>query len=256
MRPRTLITWLPIVALAFLGGCFHANSSPLAAFRRLPPSGEAPLSVYFDAEDSRDADGEVVEYRWTFGDGDEAAGVTATHTYAVAGTYEVVLTVTDDGGATGAASRMVDVRVAGVTPAVGLAVGDLAPDFILPNLLGDDNTRLSNLRGYVVLLDFWVSTCSACRASMPHLEVLREEFAAEGLIVLAVALDASEDAARQFIEGGGYGEFLAVHDAEAAVKTLYEVDAVPRTFLIDRQGVIRHADHPIRIRAWQIEPWL
>ena len=91
---------------------------------------------------------------------------------------------------------------------------------------------------------------------MPHLEVLREEFAAEGLVVLAVNLDASEDAGRQFIEDGGYREFLVAHDGEAAVKMLYEVDAIPYTFLIDRQGVIRHADHPIRIRAWQIEPWL
>lgn len=250
------MTCLLLVALALLEGCFHANSSPLASFRRLPPSGEAPLSVYFDAGDSRDADGEIVEYRWAFGDGAEAAGVTATHTFAVAGTYEAVLTVTDDGGATGAASRMVDVRAAGATPAVGLAVGDAAPDFVLPDLLGGEDIRLSSLRGRVVLLDFWTSTCSPCRVTMPHLEVLREEFAAEGLVVLAVNLDASAQAARQFIEDGGYRGFLVVYDGEAAVETLYEVDAVPYTFLIDRQGVIRHADHPIRIRAWQIEPWL
>lgn len=256
MRPRMLMSCLPILALAFLWGCFHANNPPIASFRQLPPFGEAPLSVYFDAGDSRDADGEVVEYRWVFGDGKEASGVTATHTYADAGTYEAVLTITDDGGATGAASRMVDVRAAGATPAVGPAVGDLAPDFLLPNLLGGEKIKLSSLRGHIVLLDFWTSTCSSCRISMPHLEVLREEFAAEGLIVLAVHVDAAEGAARQFIEDGGFSGFLVVHDAEAAVKALYEVDAVPHTFLIDRQGVIRHADHPIRIRAWQIEPWL
>jgi PKD repeat protein len=256
VRLRKPIALLPALIGLFLGGCFNANTTPLASFERTPSSGEVPLSVFFNARESVDPDGDITLYQWVFGDGATATGATATHTYAAAGTYEAVLTVTDNDGAAETASRMVDVRVPGETPAVGLAVGDLAPDFTLPDLTSGEPVELASLRGYVILVDFWASTCTPCRASMPHLEALREQFAPEGLIVLAVNVDASEDAARQFLEDGGYDEFLVVRDADEAVRGLYDVAAIPHTFLIDRQGVIRLADHPIRLRAWQIEPWL
>ena len=243
---------LPLV----LGGCFDSNRSPVAQFVRSPASGDAPLSVFFDATTSVDPEGAIAGYAWTFGDGAQSAGPTAVHTYSAAGTYEVELTVIDSEGAEGRASRMIDVRVPGAIPVVGTAVGNLAPDFSLPRLAGEADVALSELRGYVVLLDFWASTCTPCRVSMPHLESLRQQFAGDGLIVLAVNLDVSENAAREFIEGGDYAEFIVVRDDQESVKLLYDVDGIPRTFLIDRQGVIRHADHPIRIRAWQIEPWL
>ncbi|MDD4903108.1 MAG: redoxin domain-containing protein [Candidatus Bipolaricaulis sp.] len=244
------------LAALLLGGCLRWNAAPTAEFSRTPSFGDAPLSVFFDAGASVDSDGTIVEYRWEFGDGVAALGPTATHTYVEGGTYESTLTVTDDRGEQGAAVRMIDVRVASVTPAVGLAVGDLAPDFTLPELSNGADVNLASFRGYVVLLDFWASQCTPCRTSMPHLEVLRKEFADQGLIVLAVNLDASEGTAREFVEEGGYGEFVVVRDAREAVKALYGVDGIPYTFVIDRQGVIRHADHPIRLRAWQIEPWL
>ncbi|MGD9675674.1 MAG: redoxin domain-containing protein [Candidatus Bipolaricaulia bacterium] len=244
------------LATLLLGGCALWNVAPTAEFSRTPSSGDAPLSVFFDATASADSDGTIVEYRWDFGDGVAASGPTATHTYTEGGTYESTLTVVDDGGQEGLAIRMIDVRVASAAPAIGLEVGDLAPDFTLPDLSDGADVTLTSLRGYVVLLDFWASHCAPCRTSMPHLEGLRKEFADQGLIVLAVNLDASEAAAREFIEEGGYGEFVVVRDADETVKALYGVEGIPHTFMIDRQGVIRHADHPIRFRAWQIEPWL
>jgi len=243
---------LPLV----LEGCFDSNRLPVAAFVRSPASGEAPLSVFFDAAASLDPDGAIAGHAWTFGDGAQSAGPTAVHAYSAAGTYEAELTVIDSEGAEDRASRMIDVRVPGAVPIVGTAVGNLAPDFSLPSLADGTDVALSKLRGYVVLLDFWASTCTPCRVSMPHLESLREQFAGDGLIVLAVNLDVSDDAATEFIEDGGYAEFVVVRDNQESVKSLYDVDGIPRTFLIDRQGMIRHADHPIRIRAWQIEPWL
>jgi thiol-disulfide isomerase/thioredoxin len=256
VKPSRLLALGSILLPLVLEGCFDSNTSPVAAFVRSPASGNAPLSVFFDAATSVDPDGAIAGYAWTFGDGAQSAGPTAVHTYSAAGTYEAELAVTDAEGAEDRASRMVDVRAAGATPVVGTAVGDLAPGFSLPSLAGEADVALSELRGYVVLLDFWASTCTPCRVSMPHLESLREQFAGDGLVVLAVNLDVSEDAAREFIEGGDYAEFVVVRDDQESVKSLYGVDGIPHTFLIDRQGTIRHADHPIRIRAWQIEPWL
>ncbi|WP_130011476.1 PKD domain-containing protein [Serinicoccus sediminis] len=68
------------------------------------------LAVSLDASASADEDGEIVGYAWDFGDGETGEGVTTTHTYAQAGTYEVTLTVTDDRG--GEATTTQDVTVA------------------------------------------------------------------------------------------------------------------------------------------------
>jgi PKD repeat protein len=72
------------------------NQAPVARFT---PSG-SHLAWSFDGLTSSDADGSVVSYAWAFGDGRTAAGATASHTYADAGSYDVTLTVTDDDGAT------------------------------------------------------------------------------------------------------------------------------------------------------------
>jgi PKD repeat protein/C1A family cysteine protease len=85
------------------------NQPPSAAFVALPTSGNYPLIVNFDASSSRDSDGSIVFYAWSFGDGNTASGVTASHTYNAAGTYTAKLTVTDNKGSTGSASSIISV---------------------------------------------------------------------------------------------------------------------------------------------------
>lgn len=81
----------------------------------------------FDNEDGTDANDQVLTYAWAFGDGETGSGVTASHTYAEAGTYTVVLTVTDDDGATDTDSQDVTVSEAGATMHVGDLDGDSSP---------------------------------------------------------------------------------------------------------------------------------
>ena len=64
-------------------------------------TGTAPLTVRFSAAGSYDPDGTIIQYLWTFGDGESATGPLVTHEYALAGTYNVQLTVTDNDGKTG-----------------------------------------------------------------------------------------------------------------------------------------------------------
>jgi PKD repeat protein len=82
-----------------------ANTAPTAAFT----SAVSGLAVSVDGSGSSDADGSVASYAWDFGNGVTGTGVTASHTYAAAGTYQVKLTVTDDDGATGTVTKPVTV---------------------------------------------------------------------------------------------------------------------------------------------------
>jgi PKD repeat protein len=81
------------------------NQLPTAAFT----SSAAGLKASVDAGASSDPDGSIASYAWEFGDGATATGVTASHTYAAAGTYTVKLTVTDNSGTTGTISHQVTV---------------------------------------------------------------------------------------------------------------------------------------------------
>jgi peroxiredoxin len=256
MRRTALSAALLILTTLLLAGCFRHNATPIAGFSRTPSSGPAPLAVYFDGSDSNDVDGTLISHAWGFGDGGTALGVKTTHIYDTEGTYSVELTVTDDAGAQGRFIRIVDVRSEGDLPPEGTQVGSLAADFTLPDLFSGEPRSLSDLRGYVVLLDFWASTCPPCRSSMPHLESLRDRFGDDGLVVLAVNVDVSADAARAFIEDGGFYGFLVVRDADESIRDLYDVVGIPHTYVIDRQGIIRYEDHPIRLRDRNIEPWL
>nr|WP_245976043.1 PKD domain-containing protein [Amycolatopsis palatopharyngis] len=89
-------------------------AAPVAEFTEQCSATES--SCTFDASGSRDLDGTVESYAWDFGDGGTGTGVAPEHTYAEAGEYRVTLTVTDDDGRTGTATRTVR---AGTPPDTG-----------------------------------------------------------------------------------------------------------------------------------------
>lgn len=91
-----------------------ANAAPVAAFT----SQVQNLKVSFDGSASTDSDGTISSYEWAYGDGATGTGATATHSYATAGDYDAVLTVTDNSGATNSVTHRVTATAAPNTPPV------------------------------------------------------------------------------------------------------------------------------------------
>jgi cytochrome c biogenesis protein CcmG/thiol:disulfide interchange protein DsbE len=133
--------------------------------------------------------------------------------------------------------------VTGPTAAQGPVVGNPAPDITLETRDGV-KTRLADLRGQAVVINFWASWCVPCRTEMPHLVAVYQEHAARGLAVLAVNLtdqERSEDIGR-FVESTAM-PFPALLDARGRVRERYRLVAVPTTVFVDRSGVVQRI-HP------------
>lgn len=122
--------------------------------------------------------------------------------------------------------------------ALAEAMDKPAPDFTLKSRSGE-NVKLSELRGEVVMLNFWASWCGPCRKEMPLLDDLQSEYRDYGFTLLGVNVDEDRDSALKLLEQVPV-DFTILFDPESRVSELYEVDAMPSTVLIDRDGKLRH----------------
>ena len=117
--------------------------------------------------------------------------------------------------------------------------GFLAPDFELKSIEGE-TVKLSDLRGQAVLVNLWATWCPPCRAEMPAIEKVYNEYKAQGFIVLAVNMtyqDAISDIA-PFIDEYGL-TFPVLLDETGVVGTAYQLRSLPSSFFIDREGIIQ-----------------
>lgn len=111
-----------------------------------------------------------------------------------------------------------------------------APDFTLQDLSGK-NVRLADLRGSVVLVDFWATWCPPCRESIPGMERLHKAFHDKGLVVLGVSLDtAGVEEVRSFAREHGISYPILRGSDEVIEK--YMVRAIPTLFLVNKEGLI------------------
>jgi peroxiredoxin len=117
-------------------------------------------------------------------------------------------------------------------------VGVRAPDFASKSDSGR-NVRLSELRGQVVLVNFWASWCSPCRQELPLLNKIYAQYRAAGFMLLAVNVDDSRKDAEAMLKRLNL-RFPTLFDGNKSVAKLYGVDTMPATLVIDRDGRVRY----------------
>lgn len=126
------------------------------------------------------------------------------------------------------------------SPATATSVGSIAPDLAYPD--PDGNIRkLSDLRGKVVLLDFWASWCRPCRGENPHVVAMYQKYHDKGFEVFSVSLDRDKESWKRAIASDGlvwpnHVSDLKYWSSEAA--RTYGVSSIPSTFLLDQDGRI------------------
>lgn len=113
-----------------------------------------------------------------------------------------------------------------------------APNFTLKSNTGK-NIKLSELRGQVVLLNFWASWCGPCRQEMPLLEKLQQRYNALGFTVLGVNVEEDPSKARTLLKDISV-TFPILFDTQNTVSKQYKVSAMPSTVMIDRDGNMRY----------------
>ena len=128
-----------------------------------------------------------------------------------------------------------------------LDIGQPAPEVALTDLAGSTH-RLSGYRGKAVLLNFWATWCVPCRTEMPSMERAYRLLKGQGLVVLAVSLDAGGRApVDAFVKELGL-TFPALLDPDGESSRTYRVFGLPTSFLIDRNG--RLSAREIGARDW------
>jgi len=129
-------------------------------------------------------------------------------------------------------------------PAAAVTPENPAPDFTLKSLDGA-NLRLEEYRGQVVLINFWASWCGPCRQEMPVLDRLHQRYEGAGFAVLGINVEGDAAPARELLSKMPV-TFPVLIDEGQQVSELYDLQAMPSTVVVDRDGVVRYVHRGYR----------
>jgi cytochrome c biogenesis protein CcmG/thiol:disulfide interchange protein DsbE len=110
----------------------------------------------------------------------------------------------------------------------------------LPFTIQDSDRKVSldELKGKLIVLNFWATWCPPCVEEMPSLMQMQQRMQAKGVTVLAVSVDADEGSYRRFLKDHNVS-LLTVRDADQKSNNLYGTFKFPETYIIDRNGIVR-----------------
>ncbi len=115
-------------------------------------------------------------------------------------------------------------------------IGTAAPDFTIQD--ADRKVSLNQLRGKIVVLNFWATWCPPCVDEMPSLVQMQQKMKGKGVEVLAVSVDTDQSAYQKFLKDYNVN-LLTVRDPDQKSNNLYGTFKFPETYIIDRQGILR-----------------
>ncbi|MFZ0948800.1 MAG: TlpA disulfide reductase family protein [Candidatus Sulfotelmatobacter sp.] len=115
-------------------------------------------------------------------------------------------------------------------------IGSAAPDFTVRD--AERTVTLSQLKGQVVVLNFWATWCPPCIEEMPSLVQMQQRMKPRGVTVLAVSVDVDQDNYQRFLRDHNVN-LLSVRDADQKSNALYGTFKFPETYVIDRGGIVR-----------------
>ena len=118
-----------------------------------------------------------------------------------------------------------------------LEIGEQAPDFTLKSMSGE-NLNLGEQRGNIIVINFWASWCGPCRIEMPILQDFHDQFQDLGVAVWGVNVEQQNQAGLDYIRELGV-DFPIFFDASNEISAAYNVEAMPTTVIIDRNGTVR-----------------
>jgi peroxiredoxin len=116
-------------------------------------------------------------------------------------------------------------------------VGKPAPDFTLPGMDGKD-VSMKDLKGNVIVLDFWATWCGPCVMSLPHLDKIYQDKKSQGLKVFAIDLAEDKDVVQKFITSKKL-TIPVLLDSDGKTSESYGVNGIPHTVLIGKDGVVK-----------------
>jgi len=122
--------------------------------------------------------------------------------------------------------------------AYGVTIGKPAPDFTLKNMQGQ-NINLTEQRGSIILINFWASWCGPCRKEMPVLQTLQDKYQDLGVQVWGINVEQENQAGRDFLANLDLS-FSIFFDETNKLSQTYQVEAMPTTVIVDRDGVVRY----------------
>ena len=123
-------------------------------------------------------------------------------------------------------------------PTSALEIGQAAPDFTLKTIEGK-NLNLVEQRGEIIVLNFWASWCGPCRKEMPLLDSFYKKYNDLGVSVWGVNVEQENQAGRDFLTGLNI-TFPIFFDSSNKISADYQVEAMPTTVIVDRNGQVRY----------------
>lgn len=127
--------------------------------------------------------------------------------------------------------------VSGCVKDRSMKLGETAPEISALDL-NDKTVKLSEFRGKVVVLRFWITGCKACVAEMPLIDEISKRYAERGLAVLALNMGDSKDKVEYFAKTLNLSYPVLLDPAKIAVGK-YSIRSAPTTIFIDRSGIVR-----------------